>query len=329
MLGRGRVRCPPVDLPSDTASLREHLHAWYQRHGRRLAFRGTTDPWAVLVSEVMLQQTQAARIEPAWLDFMAAFPTPSVLADAPVGAALRSWSGLGYNRRAVSLQRAARELVERHAGRVPSEPEELMRLPGVGPYTARAVAAIAFRVPVAAVDTNVRRVVGRVTGGWGRLGDEASPVSDADIQAAADALVDPVHPDAWTHATMDLGALICRPRSPRCGACPLEAGCAYARRSRARAAPGAAVTAVTARPAPDSPSPSRVAALPFPRTMRWLRGRIVRSLSAVPEGDWIRVHGPIGEHPDEAVGAALIALEREGIVERAPDGRVRLPSSPA
>ena len=196
------------------------LLGWHARHGRSLRFRGTTDAWLVLVSEVMAQQTQIGRVEIAWGSFIRLFPTPAVCAEAPLADVLRAWSGLGYNRRALNLHRAAQVIVADHGGRVPSDIAALQSLPGVGPYTARAGAAIAFGRPVAAGDTNIRRVVGRLLG--------AADASPRDLQSAADTLVDPTDPAAWTHAAMDLGASVCVARVPRCGACPLSAWCATA-----------------------------------------------------------------------------------------------------
>ena len=231
------------------------LATWYAQHGRRLCFRDSVDAWGVLVSEVMLQQTQVARVEPAWLAFMARFPTAGVLAAATPADALRAWTGLGYNRRALNLWRAAVAIVERHGGDVPRTVDELRALPGVGGYTARAVAAIAFGQPVAAVDTNVRRVIGRVR--WGH----AAPPPDDALQAAADTLVDTAQPDRWTHAVMDIGATICRPRNPACDLCPLSGTCRYAadrcsiRGAHASGLVGAVPNA--RRPRRRAPRPSR------------------------------------------------------------------------
>ena len=152
----------PTPLP---AAARDAILDWYAAHGRTLAFRATTDPYAILVSEAMAQQTQAARAGEAWIRFMEAFPTAEALAAATPADVLRAWQGLGYNRRALNLWRAARQIVEVHGGEVPADLRALEALPGVGPYTARAVAAIAFGMPVGAVDTNVRRVLGRMVAG--------------------------------------------------------------------------------------------------------------------------------------------------------------------
>ncbi|MEA2622545.1 MAG: A/G-specific adenine glycosylase [Chloroflexota bacterium] len=318
-------------MPVDPGSLQPALASWYAANGRMLAFRRTRDPWSVLVSEVMLQQTQAARVEPAWDAFVGRFPTPAALSRASVADAVRAWAGLGYNRRAVNLWRAATEIVQRHDGRVPSDPEQLRALPGVGGYTARAVAAIAFGAATAAVDTNVRRVVGRIC--WGAAGAPSA----AALQAAADRLVDPLRPDAWTHAVMDVGATICRPRNPVCGACPLQAWCRYASEATAAEATAAEATGAdlatgigtlpgigtaTAAASRGRRAPARQ---PFARTSRWLRGRIVDRLRLAPGGEWVRFDGPLGDHDQPSVLAALDALAADGLLERGPQGAVRLP----
>ena len=284
----------------DPNAMRRGIAGWYQSNGRALAFRRSTEPWAVLVSEVMLQQTQVARVEPAWTRFIAAFPTPSALAAASPADAIRAWSGLGYNRRALNLWRAAVQIVERHGGAVPDRLEELLDLPGVGAYTARAVAAISFRMPAAAVDTNVRRVVLRLHG-------ESDPRA---AQALADDLVDPDAPDRWTHAVMDIGATLCRPRLPRCADCPLVSMCAFA------SAQGGQVARRV--------QPVRKAPRPFEQSNRWLRGRIVDRLRQAPGGAWVHIEGSIGSHGPAGVERALAALTVEGLLETAADGRVRL-----
>ncbi len=247
----------------------------------------------------MAQQTQIARVDEAWAVFMARYPTPRVLAEASTAEVLRSWAGLGYNRRALNLQRAAAVIEQEHGGRVPFEVVALEALPGVGPYTSRAVAAIAFGQPIAAVDTNVRRVVTRVTG------RSFTPV---ELQAEADAWVDAADPATWTHATMELGATVCVARRPRCEECPVAALCASAGRVE------------VAAPRADA------ANVPFERTTRWLRGRIIERLRALDHGAWEQLPSSIGEHGEAAVAAATAALEQDGLLECRPDGAVRLPS---
>jgi A/G-specific adenine glycosylase len=293
------------------------LRAWYEEHGRGLAIRRTRDPWAILVAEVMAQQTQVSRVEGAWEAFMVAYPHPATLAAARPREVLRLWGGLGYNRRAVLLQRAAARIVAGHGGRVPRDLDALRALPGVGPYTARAVAATAFGLPVAPVDTNVRRVVSRLAG-TGVEGEPPLPLREA--QVVADAMLDRSDPAAWAHAMMDLGSSVCLPRVPRCGACPLRAGCRAAR--RIAGAPDAELH-------PPARAQRRSGAVPFERTSRWLRGRIVERLRALGDDAWVRVVGPLGPHDEGAVEAALVGLERDGLLERRPDGLVRLPSGTA
>ena len=188
--------------------------------GRRhdLPWRLTRDPWAVMVSELMLQQTQVARVVPRFGQFLARFPTVVACADAGVGAVVEEWAGLGYNRRAVNLHRAALAVVESHRGVIPDELDALLALPGIGPYTARAVLAFAFERDVAVVDTNVGRVLARQVG-------ERLTVLVA--QACADRLVPVGKGWEWNQAMLDLGALVCTKRSPLCDACPVRASCTW------------------------------------------------------------------------------------------------------
>ncbi len=285
-------------LPADA---RAAVLAWYDANGRSLAFRASRDPWAILVSEVMAQQTQIGRVVEAWERFMARFPTVDALAAASPADVLRAWQGMGYDRRALNLRRAAQRIRDEHGGHVPDDIAALERLPGVGPYTARAVASIAFGRPVGAVDTNVRRVLERAL-----LGTKTPPGASW-TQAAADASVAPARPGDWTHAVMDVGATLCRPGRPRCGACPLEAWCRWAQ-ADARGTP----RIIRTRQAPAGPAPS------FASTTRWLRGRIVDRLRAADDGAWTTLDGSIGDHDPAAVARALQALARDGVVELDP-----------
>jgi len=261
----------------------EALLDWYEEVRRPLPWRFTRDPWPILVSEVMLQQTQAARVVPHYERFLARYPSPEALAVAPAGEAIAAWSGLGYNRRVLALRAAATVLAEQ--GWPP--PERLEELPGVGPYTAAAVGSFAWDAPMAAVDTNVRRVVERRDGV--RRGPRALALRAAELLPEGRAA-------AWNQAMMELGATICRPRRPACGACPLQRGCA----------------GPSALPAP----PRRAAPEPFVATDRWARGRL---LSALVEG------GPAPDLAPERRERALAGLERDGLVVRGPDGEPRLP----
>ncbi len=275
---------------------------WYRANGRDLAFRRTSDPWAVLVSEVMAQQTQATRAADAWASFIERYPTPAALAAASTPEVIRAWRGLGYNRRAIALRAAAVRIVEDHAGAVPDSLEALQALPGIGPYTARAVLAIAFGRPVAALDTNIRRVLDRALG--------PLPTNPSQLQAAADAFV-PLHQAAaWTHALMDIGATICRKRDPRCVACPLQSRCRSAGDGR--------------NATPPAPAPRRGAEpARFQSTNRWLRGRILDRLRDADDGAWIDLDQPIGAHAAAAVRAAVVALGNEGLAEVEGGSRTR------
>jgi len=260
----------------------------------------------------MAQQTQIARVGEKWREFTEVFPTFERLAEASPADVLRAWRGLGYNRRALNLWRAARIVVDEHGGRLPSDVEALERLPGIGPYTARAVAAIAFGAPVGAVDTNVRRVLGRTMTG------ATDSLTAAELQRLADASVPTDRAADWTHALMDVGATFCRTTRPACEACPARPWCRYSAEATLRA------VAVT---------PSRAStrtgerAVPFRSSSRWLRGRILDRLREVNGSQWLELDAPVGDHDRVAVARALGLLAAEGLVERHPDSvfRARLP----
>ena len=212
---------------------RAELLAWYDAHRRDLPWRRTREPWAVWVSEVMLQQTRVQTAIPYFERFLARFPSPSALAAAPLDEALALWSGLGYYRRVRQLHAGARA-VAAAGGRMPTTAAELERLPGIGPYTAAAVASIAFGEAVPVLDGNVARVVAR------RLAlaqDPARRETRRRLLAAAGELVDPRRAGDSNQALMELGARVCTPRAPRCAACPLAAGCRGAESGAAEAYP--------------------------------------------------------------------------------------------
>jgi A/G-specific adenine glycosylase len=248
----------------------------------------------------MLQQTQAARVAPAFAAFLETFPTISALARASAGEVLRAWSGLGYHRRAVALHAAARRIVEELGGRVPSDVATLRSLPGVGPYTAAAVASIAFGVRVAAIDTNVRRVTARA---W--AGVEPDEVPTSELSDLAQRAVDRADPGAWNAALMDLGRTVCRPRGPRCGECPLAPACRFRRRGGIARGSGARRQAR------------------FEGSFRQVRGAIVAVLRNRPSATTAELASAVGD-PSDRVLAALEALVRDGVVEVA-GGRARLP----
>lgn len=277
--------------------------AWGDRHLRDLPWRRTRDPWAVLVSEVMAQQTGVDRVVPYYERFIARFPTPPACAAAPLGEVLRLWTGLGYNRRAVNLHRCARALVDRHGGVLPADLAALVALPGVGPYTARAVLAFAFEHDVGVVDTNVGRVLAR----W-----EGRALRATEAQAQADDLVPPGRAWAWNQAVMELGGTVCRRRRPRCASCPVRRSCAWAAAGLAPPDPADGSAGVGA----GQP--------PFEGSDRQGRGRLVEALCRGPVevADLSAVMG----WPDDAARADRVAagLLEHGLAVR--DGAVlRLP----
>jgi A/G-specific adenine glycosylase len=296
---------PPGSKASPSAARREALLAWFRSNDPGYPWRLTErDPYAVLVSEMMLQQTQASRAAAAFPVFMRRFPDVETLAASTSADVVRAWSGLGYNRRAVALHRAARTIVDEHGGIVPSDPDRLRALPGVGPYTAAAVASIAYRVPVAAIDTNVRRVMARLA-----LGVEPVGAAPGDVAAVATSWLDPRAPGDWNQAVMNLGRDVCRP-VPRCGACPLAAAC----RSRAIGHSGAP----SGRRADGDPAP-------YEGSMRQVRGAIVRALTARQGPVEIRTISAAIERPESTVRQAVPSLERDGLIRVTRRGRLGLP----
>jgi A/G-specific adenine glycosylase len=292
-----------------TDPLQPAVLAWYRRHARDLPWRrAERTPWGVLVSEIMLQQTPVSRVLPVWTEWMARWPEPADLAAETVGEAIRAWGRLGYPRRARRLHAAACELVERFGGAVPEDEEDLRSLPGVGDYTSAAVRAFAFDRRSVVLDTNVRRVLTRLL--EGRAGTSGG-VTRAELSRAE--LLIP-HEDgaaaAWSAAVMELGALVCVARTPRCEACPVSSQCRWQ---------------AAGRPAADEPtSPTRPQ--PYLGTDRYVRGLI---LAAVRES-----HDPVpGAVVDalwrdtEQLDRAVRSLVADGLLERLPDAAVLLPQT--
>ncbi len=291
---------------TSAVQLADRASDWYRNNARDLPWRrpGTT-PWGVLVSEFMLQQTPVARVEPVWREWLERWPRPSDLAAAPRADVLRAWGRLGYPRRALRLHEAAQAIATRHGDVVPDDVEALEALPGVGSYTARAVAAFGYgrRCPV--VDTNVRRVVARAVHGAGDAGPARVRADLADVEAllppddAGAALV--------SVALMELGAVVCTARAPRCGACPARPGCAWVN---------------AGRPAYDGPRRPLQA---FAGTDRQVRGRLLEVLRGSPE--------PVERRVLDAAWADAAQRDRcldsllvDGLAEQLDDGRFALPA---
>jgi A/G-specific adenine glycosylase len=281
----------------------EPVLAWYAANSRELPWRGPgVSPWSVLVSEIMLQQTPVNRVIPAHQAWLRRWPEPPALAAEPAGEAVRQWGTLGYPRRALRLHETARILTDRHGGRVPPEHETLLTLPGIGGYTAAAVAAFAFGQRHAVLDTNVRRVFARLVSAR-----EFPPAHQSLAERAlADALLPPDPPVAarWSVAVMELGALTCTASRPSCDACPVARHCAWL--------------------AAGCPPGERPRGQRFTGTDRQCRGRLMAVLrsSAAPvtpgqlDAAW----------PDTTQRArALDGLVADGLVDPLPDGRYALP----
>lgn len=279
--------------------LRRALLDWGRASLRDLPWRRTRDPWTILVSETMLQQTQAARVVDRLPRFLDRFPDPPACALAPAGDVVEEWAGLGYNRRSLNLHRASVVMVERHGGRVPERLEDLLALPGVGPYTARAVRAFAFELPAAVVDTNIGRVLARLGG---------STLGPKQVQARADELAPVDQPWLWNQSIMELGALVCTKRVARCGDCPLADRCAWRGQGDDPAIGSAAVPTTQPR---------------FEGSDRQLRGRLV---DALRDGAVARAAVPdvIGADDLDRVQAIIAGLVRDGLAVE--DGEsLRLP----
>ena len=266
------------------------LIEWGSGSLRDLPWRRTNDPWRVLVSEVMLQQTSVARVLPKYEAFLEAFPTPGALAEAPLGDALRLWSGLGYPRRCRNLQATAVVLHEQFDDQMPSSIDELLKLPGIGQYTARAVLAFAYRLDVAVVDVNVSRVLSRL---------EGVPMKARALQTFADELVPQGLGWEWNQVMMDFGARQCTVRTPLCDSCPVRTQCKY----KGAGDDPAQLSAGVSKPQPR-----------FEGSDRQARGRALRAVGAgsLSIADVIKTMR-IDEDRAEKLVASLV---REGLLQR-------------
>jgi A/G-specific adenine glycosylase len=277
---------------------------WYERHARDLPWRErTASPWAVLVSEVMLQQTPVSRVVPAYLRWLERWPAPGALAAEPTGEAVRQWGLLGYPRRALNLHETARIITQRHGGEVPKSRDDLLALPGIGPYTAAAVASFAFGQRHAVLDTNVRRVLARLHSG---AAFPPRTLSAAETRLAESLLPSrPASAARWAVAVMELGALVCTPTSPACVRCPLATSCSW----RAAGFPDAG---------------ERRAGQRYQGTDRQCRGRLLAVLRRAPG---TVVQAELDQAwPDAAQRErALDSLIADGLAEALADGRYALP----
>lgn len=286
--------------------VRSGVVRWFDGAARDLPWRAPDrTPWGVLVSEVMLQQTPVVRVEPAWRAWLAQWPTPADLAAAPTADVLRAWGRLGYPRRALRLQECARAIVERHDGVVPGTEAELRALPGIGEYTAAAVLAFAYGRRSVVVDTNVRRVLARAVSGTAL----PAPSYTAAERALATALTPDGDAEAarWAAASMELGALVCTAKAPRCGACPITGLCAWRR----------------AGSPPDAHAGKR-------RTQAWAgtdrqaRGRVMAELRHADEPVDRGRLAPLWHDPAQ-LDRAIAGLVEDGLAEQDDAGRLHLP----
>src|SRR6516165_2007318 len=288
-----------------TTPYTEPVLDWFSRCARDLPWRGPgATPWSVLVSEIMLQQTPVARVVPAHRGWLARWPTPAALAAEPAGEAIRQWGRLGYPRRALRLHETATIVTARHGGTVPDDIDALLALPGIGSYTAAAVASFAFGQRHAVLDTNVRRVLARLVAGQPRPRRAPSPAERRMAESLLPA--EPAVAARWSVAVMELGALICTAASPRCADCPVTRQCAWLAAGRPE----------------DARSGGRTQR--YDGTDRQCRGRL---LAVLRDGS-----GPVTQADLDVVWAdraqlarALDGLVTDGLADPLPDGRYALP----
>ncbi len=303
---------------SGKKKLSRSLLGWFKEDRRALPWRKSRDPYRILVSEVMLQQTQVSRVVVKYKEFLQRFPTLVSLSRARASDVIRTWSGLGYNSRALRLQRLAQLVMERHGGMIPHEPNLLLQLPGVGKYTANAIASFAFHLDVPVVDTNIRRVLARL---FSKMRSTDERISEASAWKIAAALLPRRRSRTWTLALMDLGATVCTARRPLCPQCPVSKVCRSAFLLNEEKA--------TKRSAKREPShegiPNRV-----------YRGRIVEVLRNVNREGSLRLRGlgeriktPFRRREEVWLRTLLAGLQRDGLVKMtsraSADVRVSLP----
>jgi A/G-specific adenine glycosylase len=296
---------------AELAAIRGRLLSWYKTHKRDLPWRRTADPYAIWISETMLQQTQVSTVIPYYERFITAFPSITALDRAPLARVLALWSGLGYYRRAENLKKAARIVAEHHGGRLPADLKSLRTLPGIGEYTAGAILSIAFGKPYPAVDGNARRVLGRLL-----------PHSDENsLRAAALKLIGKSDPGQFNQSLMELGSLLCTPQKPRCAECPIASLCpTHGCRAQAR---------------PKGPS-ARMRSVTWPLTIVRDRGKLLlrrRASNGILAGLWELPGGEDADHQNLGAifGADLprirkLAIKRLGVIAHSiTNRRIRAP----
>ena len=307
------------------ASIHGALLEWFAGYGRDLPWRHTRDPYRIMVSEIMLQQTQVDRVIPKYLAFLELFPSLDALAVAPTAEVIRAWAGLGYNRRAVNMQRAARAVLEAYSGQFPRDMAALLKLPGIGPYTAGAIACFAFEQDVAFIDTNIRRVVQRLFVGP----EESGAAGEARLLAIARDAVPAGQGWAWNQTIMELGALICTAAAPSCWRCPVQAHCrAYAARRAADE------QLFSGESAPMRQRVRRVAERresAYSGSNRFYRGRAIEALRQLAPGEALplvalgrQLKDSFSEDDMPWLRTLVDALARDGLLAL-DDERARLP----
>lgn len=315
---------PPA--PDLLALVQHHLLRWYVAERRDLPWRATDDAYAILVSEIMLQQTQVDRVLPKYRSFLAAFPTLADLAAASTADVISAWVPLGYNMRAVRLQSIARQVIAAYGGRIPDTIDDLLNLKGIGRYTAGAIACFAYRKQVATVDTNIRRVLHRIFLG---LEYPTAKLNAAQMLSFAEQVLPTDEAYNWNQALMDLGATICTSNNPQCVRCPLQEDCkAYAEMGEQSLFPSGTVLRQLRKVAEKK---AIYQTQPFTSTNRYFRGRIVDLLCAIPAGERMtlvtlgpKIKPTFYDDDLSWLQKVIDGLVKDGLVDCAEDG-VRLP----
>ena len=272
--------------------IQEAVLCWYEKNGRKLPWRETTDPYKILVSEMMLQQTQVDRVIPKYNAFLEEFPTTQTLATAATADVLRMWSGLGYNRRALYLQKCARAIEAEHKGIFPEKENELQELPGIGPYTRAAVVSFAFNKNIAVIDVNIELLYKRI------FYNKAE-----NVQAIAQTLLPKERSRDWHNALMDIGALFCTAKNPKCNDCPLSKFCASANKKERHEA-----------------TREKKKVVPFKESDRIVRGTVLKLLTKENNQEITKVYKQLLEQnikrEKEKFEEIVLQLEKDGLVKR-------------